>query len=252
MIKQCSVCLKPMIVPDSQAHRYTTCSKLCRSTHRKHTTHKPKREFNCTFCGKLCQTYPSRDKQHLCSTSCPGPAVPKWSERFAYLLGLLASDGNLQSRGSKRISFSNTEPTLVKFVAENLPRATTLTKPRIQEVTCVWPRLYDFMVAIGIQPRKSLTMGALKIPDMWFAHFYRGYHDGNGTTSRSKGHLYISLSCFAPEFRAWVASTSLRLFDVCWGRVNTPQMGLHCKKAQQFAVFIWPDNCFCLERKRPK
>ena len=39
---------------------------------------------------------------------------------------------------------------------------------------------YDFLLSVGLTPRKSLTMGKLKIPDKYFFDFLRGCFDGDG------------------------------------------------------------------------
>jgi hypothetical protein len=39
---------------------------------------------------------------------------------------------------------------------------------------------YDFLLSIGLTPKKSLTMGKLKIPSKYFFDFLRGCFDGDG------------------------------------------------------------------------
>jgi hypothetical protein len=63
------------------------------------------------------------------------PTVPGWSADVAYVIGLIATDGNL---GRKR-------------------------------------------PVIGLTPAKSLTLGPLSVPDEYFADFFRGCIDGDGT-----------------------------------------------------------------------
>ena len=44
--------------------------------------------------------------------------------------------------------------------------------------------LYDRLLAIGLTPRKSLTIQALAVPDHGFADFLRGVIDGDGNIRR--------------------------------------------------------------------
>ena len=41
--------------------------------------------------------------------------------------------------------------------------------------------LYGWLTDIGLTPRKSLTLGPLTVPDEYFADFFRGCIDGDGT-----------------------------------------------------------------------
>ncbi len=41
--------------------------------------------------------------------------------------------------------------------------------------------LYDWLLSIGLTPAKSLTLGPLAVPEKYFADFFRGCIDGDGT-----------------------------------------------------------------------
>ena len=62
---------------------------------------------------------------------------PAWSAELAWLLGVIATDGNLG------------------------------------------------LVSLGLTPRKSLTLGALAVPDELFPDFFRGCIDGDSSASAS-------------------------------------------------------------------
>ena len=44
-------------------------------------------------------------------------------------------------------------------------------------------RLYGWFQAIGLTPRKSLTLGAIDVPDEFLAPLVRGFLDGDGSVS---------------------------------------------------------------------
>ena len=42
-------------------------------------------------------------------------------------------------------------------------------------------RLYRWLLTLGLTPRKSLTLGAVRVPSPYFAPFVRGLLDGDGS-----------------------------------------------------------------------
>lgn len=110
-----------------------------------------------------------------------------WSERIAYAVGLMATDGCLSNDGRHLELSSKDREQLSNFLI-CIDREVTISKKksgftdkefyRIQfsDVT-----LYRFLESIGLTPRKTLTMGALSVPDEFFFDFLRGHHDGDGS-----------------------------------------------------------------------
>ncbi len=63
-------------------------------------------------------------------------------------------------------------------------------------------QLWDWLVSIGFTPNKSLTIGAIEIPDEYFIDFLRGHLDGDGSiitytdfynTKKKPGYIYDRL-----------------------------------------------------------
>ena len=78
-------------------------------------------------------------------------------------------------------------------------------------------RFYLWLMALGLTPAKSLTIGALEIPDEYFADFFRGCIDGDGSIvtyvdrynvkkdpAYVYDRLYVSLTSASPAFVAWI------------------------------------------------
>jgi hypothetical protein len=78
-------------------------------------------------------------------------------------------------------------------------------------------RLYDWFIALGLTPAKSLRLGPLDVPDECLADVFRGCIDGDGTvlvyTDRSHAmtkdryvyeRLYVSLVSASPAFIEWI------------------------------------------------
>lgn len=112
----------------------------------------------------------------------------EWSPEFAYAIGLLATDGNLSSDG-RHINFTSKDRELAELFIACLGIKNSIGKKAsgtmkdkkyffIQFGDVVF---YHFLLSIGITPRKSLTLGLIRIPERYFFDFLRGSLDGDGT-----------------------------------------------------------------------
>ena len=75
---------------------------------------------------------------------------------------------------------------------------------------------YDFLLSIGLTPRKSLTMGELAIPDKYFFDFLRGCFDGDGCFYSYWDKRWRSSHMFYLEF----ISASKKHVDWIRGKLN--------------------------------
>lgn len=244
-----------MFTPKSKpARRSVTCSPQCRSERIRRSKTKPPHITLCSHCGTPVKSYPSRIHRRYCQRGCPGPVVT-WNEATAYFLGLLSSDGCIHNPGY-RVSFASNDDYLLTVAATLMPEGHISGKKKCRQAICTWRHMHEFARNIGIHPRKSLTLGPLQIPDVWFWHFYRGVHDGDGTTfwseRKSGTYLRLSLSSYAPDFRAWLQNTIHRLSGVRPGNSEkTHTLSLDGKKAEHVASFIWQNATYELPRKVP-
>lgn len=117
------------------------------------------------------------------------PAVPyrrtQWSPETAYVVGLIATDGNL-SRNGHSLSITSKDLDLLETVRACLDLRTRMSPVKGGYGTMCYRvqwrdrRFYYWLVGIGLTPAKSLTLGPLAIPDEHFADFLRGCIDGDG------------------------------------------------------------------------
>jgi hypothetical protein len=126
-----------------------------------------------------------------------------------------------------------------------------------------------------LTPRKSLTIGPLKIPDEYFADFLRGCIDGDGTvlvyTDRYHApkkasyvyqRLYLSIVSASRPFIEWIGTTIYRLRGLRGGihlkaRRDRPRpvwVLRYAKKAsvQLLRWMYYAPDVVCLARKRAK
>lgn len=106
-----------------------------------------------------------------------------------YLVGLIASDGNL-SRDGRHVDITSKDPEFL----EELKQVLRLTNKvgvkygrnhkKAFRIQIGNKNLYELLLSIGLSQKKSLTIGALKIPDEFFVDFLRGLIDGDGSIRR--------------------------------------------------------------------
>lgn len=111
----------------------------------------------------------------------------EWSPRFAYAIGLIATDGNLSPDGRHMDFTSQDREQLLNFmkclgiqVKIGYKPSGFTTRP-VTHVQFGDVNFYQFLLSIGLTPRKSKTIGSLKIPRKYFFDFLRGHFDGDGS-----------------------------------------------------------------------
>lgn len=110
-----------------------------------------------------------------------------WSPDLAYAVGLIATDGCL-SRDRRHVAFVSKDLDLVELYLRCVERedvriAAVRTRRGGRAYRAVFSDtgLYDWLIDLGIQPAKSLTLGGVRVPPAEFVHFVRGLLDGDGT-----------------------------------------------------------------------
>ena len=143
-----------------------------------------------------------------------------------YAVGLITTDGCLSSDG-RHIDITSAhreylENVRLKMglkcrVGIKLRRDAPGENFRIQFAN---KNFYEFLTNIGLTPKKSLTLGPLRIPESYYADFFRGVIDGDGNILNwvhpSNGVEQWSLRVYsaAPLFIAWLKSTAEASFCV--------------------------------------
>lgn len=113
-----------------------------------------------------------------------------WSPDLAYAVGLLATDGWLTKDG-KSVGFESKDLQLVDNVLTALGRKARIRVRVTQMATIQYEtqvsdvRLHHWLRSIGFTRDKSLTLGAIELPDEFFLPFARGLLEGDGTINNS-------------------------------------------------------------------
>lgn len=140
-----------------------------------------------------------------------------WSPKFAYAIGLIASDGNLSPDG-RHITFVSKETEQIRNFLDCLGISAKIGKT-FSGHKGAWARrvqfgdvlFYQYLQSIGLTSAKSKTIGALRISDKYFFDFLRGVFDGDGSTYsywdkrwRSSFMFYLGFASASKVFTDWL------------------------------------------------
>lgn len=156
----------------------------------------------------------------------------KMSAEIAYLTGLLTADGCLVNN-NRHINLTSKDIELImltqRILAMNVKISTKLSMYGGEAFHLQFSNvaLYDFLLAAGLTPAKSKTIGPLQIPDDVYSHFLRGYFDGDGSIHgfwdkrwRNSLMYYTEYTSASPIFLHWLRKQNSRLALTSPGRVK--------------------------------
>ncbi len=167
-----------------------------------------------------------------------------WSPELAYVIGVIASDGNLSPDG-RHINITSKDRGMIFTMKKLLARTSRIgKKSRGGETEKKYYLLqfsdvlfYDFLLSIGLTPAKSKTIGPLNIPTKYFPDFLRGCIDGDGSLGyfihpESKlPQFRIRLASASPKFLTWVLQILQKEFHIQGGFIY------HTKKSASTLSF---------------
>lgn len=200
----------------------------------------------------------------------------EWSAEMAYIVGLTATDGCLVS-GRRAINFKSADKQLVETYLQLLGRSNKIGCERTRAGGVAYhvqfsdTRLYRWFQGVGLTPRKSLTLGAIDVPDEYLAPLVRGLLDGDGNitnavwkadTTRRSDYYYEWLRTrfvsASPPHLEWLKDrlgTRLKLRGWIWHDASRGN-GVSCLsygKHDSIKLLRWlysDPGVACLQRKR--
>jgi hypothetical protein len=203
-----------------------------------------------------------------------------WSDEMAYTVGLTATDGCLIT-GRRAINFKSGDRQLVETYLRLLGRKNRVkSHPTNTGGVAYYTQfhdsaLYEWFRSTGLTPRKSLTIGALSVPDEFLFPLARGLLDGDGsvinevyradTGRRSDYYWEYLITCFTSASRPHLAWLQSRLASTTgqFGVISElkrknpipkrhPFFELRYAKLSSLVLLplLYPTDAPCLERKR--
>lgn len=192
-----------------------------------------------------------------------------WSPDIAYITGLMASDGCLVN-DARHLNITSKDIEIIDTVQRILNMDVKVSKKLGGFGTSAYNlqfsnvALYDFLVMSGLTPAKSLTIGPLKIPDLYYPDFLRGYFDGDGTVYgfwdkrwRSSLMYYVGYISASKIFLEWLQTNNLKLANTSAGviKLGTRAFALTYAKADSqklYKYMYYKSNLPMLTRKHEK
>jgi len=109
----------------------------------------------------------------------------KWSPEFAYVIGLLATDGCL-SKDGRHIDLTSKDREQLENFSKCLKINNKIGFKNSSDKKCLRVQLgdvnfYKFLLSIGLMPKKTKIINKVQIPNKYFFDFLRGHFDGDGT-----------------------------------------------------------------------
>ena len=194
----------------------------------------------------------------------------KWRPNLAYAIGLITTDGCLSSDGllfdlisKDREQLLNFSKCLnVDFKIGNKWNSKGDECLRIQFKNRVF---YNFLLSIGLTPRKSLTIGKLAIPDKYFFDFLRGCFDGDGCFYsywdprwKSSHMFYLGFASASLKHLLWLQEEIEKRVNIkghITGRKKNVFFQLKYAKKEALEIIkkmYYNQKVVCLSRKRIK
>lgn len=158
--------------------------------------------------------------------------IYSWTPDIAYLVGLFASDGCLIN-DNRHLNITSKDLEIITITKSilniNVKVVTKISGYGGQAYHLSFSNvaLYDFLLKIGLTPAKSKTIGSILVPDEYYADFFRGYFDGDGTIYgywdtrwRSSLMYYTEIISASPSFLVWLQAQNVRLFNTSPGKIK--------------------------------
>lgn len=157
-----------------------------------------------------------------------------WSSSLAYIIGIIATDGNL-SPDERHIVITSKDEDLLLLIRDSLNLTSNVgkksrgrSKEKKYSILQIGDKnFYNFLLSIGLTPNKSKTIGRLSIPQQYFSHFLRGCIDGDGNISSSRHpeskhqQLRIRLYSASAQFLLWIEAELNKQLNLSGGWIYT-------------------------------
>ncbi|MBI2054378.1 MAG: hypothetical protein HYT36_03540 [Candidatus Staskawiczbacteria bacterium] len=194
-----------------------------------------------------------------------------WSNDLAYIIGLITTDGNLNSDG-RHVDFTSKDILLVKTFKKCLRiknkiglKTSGFSDKKYPHVQFGDVTFYRWLLTIGLTPHKSKTLGELKIPDKYFFDFLRGHFDGDGCCYsywdkrwRSSFMFYITFVSASGKHILWLRQKIKRLTGIIGNlpKINRDRIYQlrYAKKESKILIskIYYKEKLPCLLRKYKK
>jgi len=191
-----------------------------------------------------------------------------WTADFVYVLGVIASDGNVSS-DLRHISITSKDEQLLLLIKDILKLTNTIGRkgrgdsPQKPYFLLQFgdKNFVNFLIYIGITPNKSKSIARVEIPEKFFKDFLRGVVDGDGCIDffyhpeSSQPQIRIRIASASPPFLHWLQSMVLKKCQTLGGWIHVQKKSsvsvLTYAKADSVKIlkYMYYIGAPCLTRK---
>jgi len=184
-----------------------------------------------------------------------------------YLVGLITSDGSLSKDGRHIDITSKDRDYLIGLKAftglkNNVTLKRGFNNSTAYHIQFANRHFYDFLLKIGLMPKKSLVLKEIEVEERYFTDFARGLIDGDGNIRTwahpTNGVMQWSLRIYSgsEDFLKWFSKKAELYFRAC-GKIykESSRTGALCTlkygklAAEAILKNCYYDNAFAMERK---
>ncbi len=182
-----------------------------------------------------------------------------------YLVGLITSDGCLCKDG-RHTDITSKDHDFLQTIKERLKLRSQVclknrnTSGQAYRIQIANKGFYDFLLSIGLMPKKSLILKDIKVPNQFFNDFLRGLIDGDGCIRRwihpsNYGEQWsIRIYSGSPKFIMWVKNIIESLLKIRGKLYKQSKSQWILKYGKMAAIEIakkcYYKNCLSMKRKR--
>lgn len=167
----------------------------------------------------------------------------EWSEKSAYVYGLLVTDGCVHERPwttppTRKVEISQSGDSAILYQIQSDTggavygpyRRSNAAKRNAYKLCLVGKKVVEAVKAFGILPRKTFTAQIPPVPSMFWPHFFRGVVDGDGSLSlggatrerrlAGKVGLCLTIGSACKKFRDGLADAVSYFTDIAGSRIE--------------------------------
>ena len=188
----------------------------------------------------------------------------KWNPDMTYILGLIFADGNIQwnpKKSYRALTITASEKDKknlekIRVLLESTKKLLYSSKTKSYRLIVNSKTMCKDLIALGVTPRKSLTLLFPDIQKKYLPNFLMGVIDGDGTVRyvqrKRSPYFEITISSGSKKFLEKMAKIISTLGITGKPRkisTSTYLLQYSCKRGMQLAELIYTNANLCLERK---
>ena len=175
------------------------------------------------------------------------------TEQKAYILGFIASDGNLNKNGSITISIKYTDEKLLKKIRDAVCKEIPILKEKngYMSVLRFHSKIMTKDVCKWLHIKTGKKCSKIKMPNLknklkW--HFLRGFFDRDGTVRKKKKGRYID--CAIYTYSDKLRESIVKLCNIkCTNNKKWKYIGWYGDNARKFLDKLYSNSVIYMERK---